>query len=87
MLANEPKRHAAEFKTMKKQKPWFKYTEALKKGFDFCVFIYQGLKKNKENNKNGEDREPNLTLDVMKMSVAVIRGYRISGCFEAIPLT
>ena len=44
MLANEPKRHAAEFKTMKKQEPWFKYTEAKywKKVLIF-VFSYTGI--------------------------------------------
>ena len=38
-------------------------------------FHIPGLKK-KQNNKNGEDQKPNLTLDVMKMSAVVIRGYR-----------
>ena len=39
------------------------------------MFSYTGVEK-KQNNKNGEDQKPNLTLDVMKMSAVVIRGYR-----------
>ena len=57
------------------------------------MFSYTGVEK-KQNNKNGEDQKPNLTLDVMKMSAVVIREYRQntcpphpqSGCFETSPL-
>ena len=92
MLANEPKCHVAQFKT---QEPWFKYTKDKywKKVLIFLCFHIPGLKKKqtKQNNKNGEDQKPNLTLDVMKMSAVVIRGYRQkhvppsqkkNGCFE-----
>ena len=41
------------------------------------MFSYTRVeKKTKQNNKNGEYQKPNLTLDVMKISAVVIRGYR-----------
>ena len=49
MFANEPKCHIAQFKTMKKQVPIFKYTKAKYwKWFWFLCFHIVGLEKEKK---------------------------------------